>query len=699
MTPQAPSADFEIVKSFLQRGFKLVFWPGNNDWKGPHEKDWINKTYGMNDYHEGFRVGIMHGVLFNDIAGHYLIDVDIDWGPGVEIAKALLPVTQFIWGRTSKKISHCLYTAPDVIPMYAYKDIGKDGKTLIEFRADKHQSMAPPSIWEKDGVREPLKFIIDKDPTMVQSAEYLQQRVCLAAIGMLLASHLGHNGFGHEVRLAWAGFLLRAGINVEDLQKMGIAISRYCNNLEEDDIERVLQSTRANLQKESKRVKGGPALAKLIGEPGNQVVARINEWLKRDSDFARDKNGKILLTNQDNIRSAVSILNVSLRYNQFVEQPLIDMQDGSGEKAVEDYLVDRLWLRIDREFHFLSPINFFRTVIGDLARENTFHPVRDYLATLSWDGEPRIDTWLIACAGAEDTPYIRAVSSIMLIAGVKRVLHPGCKYDEIVIWESAQGTNKSSAAQALCPDPRWFSDDLSLNLHAQQMIENTLGKWIIEASDLAGKKKAELEQLKAMLSRQVDGPARMAYAHASVSRPRHFILIGTTNDEMYLSDPTGGRRFWPMKVQRFNLAWIMANRDQLWAEALVREAAGESIRLHESLWPHAAVEQEKRREKDAWQELIEPLLYDLEFDSFGRRILYASAIWLALGIDPQHQDQFKARRISTVMQNLGFANGRKRKPGEKAMSIAYIQVDNRFYDREVVEVVQVREPGDDDVPF
>src|SRR6185436_11555438 len=125
------------------------------------------------------------------------------------------------------------------------------------------------------------------------------------------------------------------------------------------------------------------------------------------------------------------------------------------------------------------------------------------------------------------------------------------KYDEMVVWESEQGSLKSSAAQALCPEASWFSDDLPLNLKSQQLIESTLGKWIVEASDLAGKRKAEIEQLKAMLSRQVDGPARMAYAHFAVERLRHFIIIGTTNSKSYLNDSTGARRFWPAEVQQF----------------------------------------------------------------------------------------------------------------------------------------------------
>lgn len=678
------SASRDVVQSYLDRGLRLVFWPGIGDWKGPRDKNWIDKPYTIDDYHDGDRVGIMHGVELSP--GKFVIDVDIDWGPGIEIAKALLPLTQFIWGRTSKRVSHCLYTCPDVIQMFAYKDIGKDGKTLIEFRADKHQSMAPPSVWEKDGQREPLAFVVNKELTFVDSASKLKQRVCLAAIGMLLAIHLGKNGFGHEPRLAWCGFLMRAGLGDDDLKAMGLAISRHCNNLEEGDIERVITSTRASLQRDGKKVKGGPALAKIIGEHGKAVVARINEWIGRDSDFIRDQKGLIIAKNQENIRRAVELLNYDLTYDQFSDRLLVNGH------AMEDHEVEHVWFQVDTEHRFLPPWDFFKQKVRHLAWTNGFHPVKDYLRRLAWDGAPRIDTWLIEAAHVDDTPYTRAVSSIMLIAAVRRIQQPGCKYDEMVVWESSiQGTDKSSAAQALCPDPSWFSDDLPLNLKSQQLIEATLGKWIVEASDLAGKRKTEIEQLKAMLSRQVDGPARMAYAHFPVERPRHFIIIGTTNSSAYLTDPTGARRFWPMSVERFNVAWIVANRDQLWAEAAHRESTGEPIRLREELWPDAAKHQERRREIDPWEGVLRDALLAIQPSGDNKRRVAATTLWDTLSIPTERRDRYGALRIAEIMQRLGFKRTTVRVAGGDAQ-IGYVNQGNALILPE-----SGREPGEDDI--
>ena len=195
--------------------------------------------------------------------------------------------------------------------------------------------------------------------------------------------------------------------------------------------------------------------------------------------------------------------------------------------------------------------------------------------------------------------YLEAVSSIFLIAAVRRVRTPGCKLDELLTLEAPQGTLKSSALRVLCPDDNWFSDDLPLGVDAKQVIERTGGKWIIEASELQGYTNAQIDHLKGMLARQVDGPVRLAYGHHSTEVARQFVAVGTTNKlTEYLRDSTGNRRFWPVRIARFDVAALKRDRDQLWAEAARREALGESIRLPEALWAAAGVEQDARRQID-----------------------------------------------------------------------------------------------------
>lgn len=660
----------DVVQSYLDHNYRLVFWPHVGDSKGPKEKGWPDKTYTLADYHEGYRVGILTGTEISP--GKWLHDVDIDWAPGSLIAQAMLPPTGFVFGRPGKKVSHCFYTLPESVASFRYEDIDKT--CLIELRGTKLngdiglQTMAPPSVWTKGTQREPLAFVRSEGPSHIDNSEsqpgtsILKQCVCNSAIGMILAKHLGKNGFGHEARLAWAGFLLRAGLSTAELVTMGEAIGRYCNNTEVVDVKRSVESTAAALASDGKKVKGGPALGRLLGTNGKAVLSRINEWLGRDSDFIRDQHGRVVPRHQGNIKRALDMMGYHLTYNQFSDKPLLD------ERPLEDREVNRVLLRIETEYHFQPPQQYFEMVLMDVCWQNSFHPVKDYLHSLTWDKQKRLETWLITCARAEDTPYVRAISSILLIAATRRIMQPGCKYDEMVMWESPQGGGKSSAAQALCPNPLWFSDDLPLNIDSKQMIEKTLGKWIVEASDLAGKRKTEQEQLKAMLSRQVDGPARLAYAHFPVERARHFIIIGTTNSPAYLNDPTGGRRFWPMKIKAFDVPWIIANRDQLWAEAVVREASGESIRLPESLWPEAGRQQEKRRENDPWEDMIRGMLANVAPGSDGLQRVSTGILWDALGIAIDRRDRMGALRISDVMHRLGFKRTTVRPVGEDAQA-------------------------------
>ena len=267
-------------------------------------------------------------------------------------------------------------------------------------------------------------------------------------------------------------------------------------------------------------------------------------------------------------------------FDDFAKQTLI-ATDAGPPLPFDDQTAIPTWLGIEQKDKFRPPRELFDAVVKDMGWKNTYHPVLDYLDGLTWDGVGRLDTWLVAYGGAEDNNYVRAVAPLVLMAAVRRVRQPGCKFDELLVLESEQGTLKSSALRTLCPNDDWFSDDLPLGVDSKQVIERTAGKWLIEASDLHGHRKGGPEQVKSFLSRQTDGPVRLAYARLPTEVKRQFVVVGTTNERSgYLNDSTGGRRFWPVSVKRFDLAKLRHGRDQLWAEAAVREAEkGASIRL------------------------------------------------------------------------------------------------------------------------
>ena len=335
--------------------------------------------------------------------------------------------------------------------------------------------------------------------------------------------------------------------------------------------------------------------------------------------FKRDKKTRaILAKNQHNVRLALEKLEVSIRFDTFNKKMCITYPDRHfSNHRYEDMQRNKVWLDVDKAFHFQIPNDFFDVIVAVLADDRSFNPVLEYLEGLTWDGVKRIDEWLMAYASAEDLgEYTRAVSRLLLMAAAARIYVPGCKFDEMVVLESGQGTGKSSLLRTLCPNPAWFTDDLQLNLDAKRVIENTGGKWIIEASELSGMHASKVEHLKSMISRQVDGPVRMAYARLSVTDPRRFVLVGTTNSHVYLEDPTGNRRFWPIRVGDVLLEELARDRDQLWAEAVSVlknymkpvgnkwELDGEAIRLHKSLYGAAEEEQLERQTEDPWESIL-----------------------------------------------------------------------------------------------
>lgn len=369
-------------------------------------------------------------------------------------------------------------------------------------------------------------------------------------------------------------------------------------------------------------------------------------------DFARDKDGKPYANHQGNVRLAVRKLGVELRHDTFADRALVDGLDGFGPN-LDDAALTRLWLTIDERFGFRPGKEFFGDVVADAVRNAPFHPVLDYLDALQWDGEPRLDRWLSSYAGAEDSEYIRAVGPLVLVAAVRRVRQPGVKFDEMLVLESAQGTNKSSALRVLAVRDEWFVDDLPLNAEGKVVIERLAGRWIAEAGELKGMRKGEVEHLKAFLSRQED-TARMSYARLPVIVPRQCVIVGTTNSERYLRDLTGNRRFWPVRVEAFDLERLRRDRDQLWAEAATREAEGASIRLDPSLYAAAGVEQEARRIEDPFVETLSAVLGDRT----GK--LRAADAWRLLGIPAGQQTQDQNARLGDAMRELGWMRTKRR---------------------------------------
>ena len=210
------------------------------------------------------------------------------------------------------------------------------------------------------------------------------------------------------------------------------------------------------------------------GNPRQYAQRQVGK-ARKEINFATDAEGKPFKS-PGNIRIALLKLGVTLRYDKFADRTLIEGLPDFGP-ALDDAAVNRIWLLMEQRFKFRPAKDVLYIVITDTAQLNGFHPVRDYLDGLQWDGTKRIDTWLTTYGEAEDTEYARAVGALMLMAAVRRVRRPGCKFDEMPVIENpVQGTFKSMALATLAVREEWYSDDLPLNLEGKRVIESLRGR-------------------------------------------------------------------------------------------------------------------------------------------------------------------------------------------------------------------------------
>ena len=321
-----------------------------------------------------------------------------------------------------------------------------------------------------------------------------------------------------------------------------------------------------------------------------------------------------------------------------------------------------------------------RDAAHTLCIENTVHPVRDYLAGLRWDGKPRVSTWLAQYLGAESTVLHSEIGEIVLVAAVRRVRKPGVKFDTILVLEGRQGSGKSTALTILAGDEH-FSDQEILALDPKAQMEAVEGIWIYELGELQGLKKAETDRVKAFASRRVDR-GRPAYARFREDRPRQTIFIGTTNDEQYLRDATGNRRFWPVKTGMIDLNALKRDRDQLWAEAAHLEAEGRALTLPEELWTTAAEAQEARMLDDPWLDFLRSARGRIEG---GMERLASADALSGLNLSSERQDPYSAKRIVPMMRKLGWDGPKNIRIGGKVQ---------RGYDRSTSLAVA---PPDDEI--
>lgn len=242
--------------------------------------------------------------------------------------------------------------------------------------------------------------------------------------------------------------------------------------------------------------------------------------------------------------------------------------------------------------------------------KHSFHPIKDYIDSLMWDGEERIDKLFIDYLGAEDNNYVRTVTRKILVAAVARAFNPGCKFDNMPVLSGPQGIGKSTIIKKLGQE--WYSDSLT-TVSGKEAYEQLQGVWILEMGEMMATKKADIEATKHFLSKTED-IYRVAYGRRTSRFPRQCVFIGTTNDREFLRDKTGNRRFWPIDVgmqERSKSVFNDLNKyeiDQIWAEAYELYKNNEPLYLNSEEEKEAAKQQDSHSEESAKAGLIDEYL-------------------------------------------------------------------------------------------
>lgn len=332
-----------------------------------------------------------------------------------------------------------------------------------------------------------------------------------------------------------------------------------------------------------------------------------------------------------------------LARNEFTLLNCLDGKEISEEMEVQILVEMQRSQRVNvRKEHLLDAITLS-------ASRNAFHPVREWLDSLrgSWDGTRRVRRFLEVCLGVERTDYSEAVAISLFMSAIERAMCPGSKVDTMLVLEGEQGIGKSTAIIELFSQA-WHTE-VSADVKDKDFYQNLRGKWCVEFGEMSGISIAESAHIKAMLTQRVDN-YRASYARISRDYPRQNIFIGTTNDDAYLRDATGERRYLPVKATAIKIGWVSSERLQLWAEAVTmwdegRERGG----LEWWVVPGAADEQEQRFSVDPWEEAI------AEFLAVRRTTTSNEILTGPLGFRLQDCGQREKNRVSGVLKRLGWA--------------------------------------------
>ena len=372
-------------------------------------------------------------------------------------------------------------------------------------------------------------------------------------------------------------------------------------------------------------------------------VIDLQAWKGRlqSSKQGYKKNMTNLMMFIQNIRE----LGPNLRWNDFAQRP-----EWFGKPLMEHQWVD-LRLIIEAQGFEATPTDL-RPAIMRHCRDNMYHPVRDYLDGLTWDGTPRLDFWTQLCLGAPNTAFAKAAGRKALIAAVARTYRPGCKVDTMLVLEGPQGLRKSGAIKALFGED-WTADSVNLFDQHNKMVMSMMGKWVVELAEFVAIQRKDQNTVKGVISMGVDRVV-LPYAQTASDHPRQCVFVGTINPGEcgYLTDSTGNRRYWPLEVTKVDLDLIASRRDQLWAEAKQCFEADDPWWMTGDEEALARTAVEGREKYDVWDEILITKLADFQ-------TVTLTAALQAIGVPNERMDDRTRDRVTGCLKRIGFVSERK----------------------------------------
>lgn len=432
------------------------------------------------------------------------------------------------------------------------------------------------------------------------------------------------------------------------------------------------------------------------GPPVDDLMHFVHDSADFNSQFRRNDKGNI----QPSLFNTLHVLEGDpqwvgvLGFNQFSYRivkrrmpPVLPATDGEWAD-IDDV---RLQVYLTKTYSFEPKKTTVMDAVMQVAHAAPFHPVREYLDGLQWDGTPRLASLLADCWGGLSTPgsaalrredagahrrlgkYLELAGIKWLVGAVARIYKPGCKLDTMLVLEGGQGDFKSTSIRALFGD-EWFSDS-KLTIGDKDALAQMQGKWAYEMAEMDAHRKADDTAFKQFLTTQVDR-VRWHYGKRAEDVPRQCIFVGTTNMEQYGKDETGMRRVWPFEVGFVDVEKIRSQRDQLWAEAVALFRQGVSWWVDKRVfvlepddeplidrpWSEFELFQEQgdhRQNVDAWEEPI------LKFIADNNKLPYYTTAQImggALLLDKARWTPLEQKRVAAILRRLGF---RTKKVGPK----------------------------------